>query len=251
MAAISRPGLMTVEVYIEPDSLLSMRMVGFRKAEAWHQHWITFSLPPRIAIKSYKASVASWNPDSQGCQTVIHGVMKMVGGQQKYHLTYLTKRAQEWMSRIQRPAAPMESHYRLLSSHTLASTNPLKEGPDNAMTCTQNSPSTRPSPKASKVTHLRNSTLWKGNDSDLSGVVGYRIGYVADMKDQKHSHDFPIRVRVCRGTIQSPAQLVLLSVKWVSGSTLIISHYSKDLKGLDLLAVGKALMLFPDTWTKL
>lgn len=40
-------------------------------------------------------------------------------------------------------------------------------------------------------------------------------------------HDFPIRVRACGGLlIKSPPKLVLLSVQWVSGSTLVISHYT-------------------------
>ena len=84
-----------------------MGVVGFGKAEAWRQHVITSTLFLRVAIKK------NMNPEWQG-ETLIHkatrqgsmGLIKM-GSQQKYHLIYITKKDQEWMSRRLRLVAPV------------------------------------------------------------------------------------------------------------------------------------------------
>lgn len=88
---------------------MSVGVVGFGKAEAWWRHVITSTLLLRVAIKKKK----NMNPEWQG-ETLIHkatrqgsmGLIKM-GGQQKYHLIYITKKDQEWMSRRLRLVAPV------------------------------------------------------------------------------------------------------------------------------------------------
>lgn len=51
--------------YMELGSLVSMGMVGFRKAETWYQHLIMSTLPlgAVVVIKDHRARMVSRNPN--------------------------------------------------------------------------------------------------------------------------------------------------------------------------------------------
>lgn len=63
---------------MQPGSLVSMEMVEFSKAEAWHQLLIISTMSLRVGIKSHIARVAStgsldhdpWSSDKDRCPTI-------------------------------------------------------------------------------------------------------------------------------------------------------------------------------------
>ena len=101
---------------------------------------------------------------------------------QKCHLTCPTKGDQEWMSRMLTLAAQWKASIlcSLIKPESVQAKSPWGRTPQYHDQYTEWFPKSLPKSVYGQLCKVGNSTLWKGNYSDRSGVIGHRVRYVTD-----------------------------------------------------------------------